>query len=69
MLESFAPPRIDVPLKSLMYFWDLNRFALSFTSLFNKTLDEFQTEAVVVVLWIELLFVVVAMWPDIDFVG
>ncbi len=68
MLESLFKME-DVPLKSLMYFWDLNKVALSLAvSLVNKALDEFHIELeVVLVLLMELLLVVI--WPEVDLVG
>lgn len=61
---------IDVPLKSRIYFCDLNKYALSLTvSLFKSALEEFQTDPFAIVLLIPLFPNDEFTWPDTDFVG
>lgn len=50
-----------------MYFWDLNKQALSFTSLFKSALEEFQIDEVVLLLAGVPEFV--GTYPEMDFVG
>ncbi len=68
-LESLAPLSIEPTLKSLMYFWDLNKVALSLLSLLRSTLEEFHVVVDGLALLIELELAVVVTWPEMDFEG